>query len=365
MSKNLALQVVKSLDRLLRYCPPLPGVQPLRGSFSAYARLRNGEYKGQVLYERQDRGPCAPGSVTQLSALNQHDFQPWPAFWTLSDDARLVGSMWHWRDTNDLLCREGVFGLTERRRLGEDRIVSQWIPGEAKHFPGAWTSIASNWGDGRNYFHWMLDSLTRLRIREMLPEPTRILLPRSNAPYIHETLELLGLSDLAECPTPNCIQPERYYFCSPTAMTGVWNPEGFNWLRRTFQPHFSDPGSTGALFLTRRGTNRIPTGLDELESRFRSAGFQIVDAGILSVREQIRLTSGATAIAGVHGAAMTNLLWAAPGTPVLEIFGTPYLNGCYEQISLQGGLTYFYVALDQPSALDSIAEWISVHILSN
>lgn len=358
MPKNLAFPAIKRLDRWLRHCPKLPGLRPLKGEFSAHQRLQQGDYPGASLYAQQQRGPCPEGSITLRSGLNQHDFQPWPAFWTLTNDARLVGSMWHWRDPDDLLCREGVFGLTERRRLGEDRLAAQWLPGPPTSLPGAWTSIASNWGDGLNYFHWMLDSLTRLRVREQLPEPTRILLPRADAPYIRETLELLGLADQVECPEARCVQPERYYFCSPTAMTGVWNPEGFNWLRQAFSGCYAETGSRGPVFLTRRGTTRIPEDLEALEDIFRQAGFEIVNPGILSVREQIALTSGATAIAGIHGASLTNLLWARSGTPVLELFGPGYLNGCYEQISWQSQLKYSPVMLGQSDARKSIRQWL-------
>lgn len=63
-------------------------------------------------------------------------------------------------------------------------------------------------------------------------------------------------------------------------------------------------------------------------------------AEIIPVREQISVTSAAPAIAGFHGAAMTNLLWANPGTPVLEIFSPEYLNACYEQIAFHHCMAY-------------------------
>jgi Glycosyltransferase 61 len=358
MIKNGLFTVIKKLDRLGAKLPSVAGFQPLRGEFRAWERLQEGRYKGDVLYHGQPLGPCPTGSVTERSRLNQHDFQPWPAFWTSCEDARLVGKLWHWRDKADLLCRESVFGLLERRRLGEDRITSQWFPGKPQILEGPWTSITSNWGDGRNYFHWILDSLTRLRVREELPEATRILIPHDSAPYIRETLELLGLDELAACPPFHCVQPELYYFCSPTAMTGVWNPLGFDWLRQRFSSFFSPSATVGPVFLTRRGTNRIPAEIEQLENEFKRAGFHIIDPGKLCVRQQIELLSGATAIAGIHGASLTNLLWARPGTPVLEIFGSSYLNGCYEQISLQGKLDYASIVLGEPNFQQAIGHWI-------
>ena len=219
-------------------------------------------------------------------------------------------------------------------------------------------SVLSNWNDGRNYFHWLLDGLTRLAVREKFPEVTKILIPTNPSKFVIETLRLLNLEDQAVPAPAECIQPERYYFCSPTAMTGVWNPFGFQWLREKFSPHFAEPDSGPPVFLTRRGTSRLPSNLAEIEAQFTSKGYQIIDCGTLSVLEQIRALSAAPAIAGLHGAAMTNLLWARPGTPVFELFQPQYLNACYEQIAFQGQLNYSHYVLEIDSQLHTIEEWL-------
>lgn len=334
--------------------------RPLRGVFSARELLRNGKIQGQVIVERQQAGPCPSDSITELAGMRQHDHQPWPVFWVRADDARLVGSMLHWRDRHDRLCLEGVFHLAHRRRLSEDRFFAQIKVPHPEKLQGAWTSLASNWADGKNYFHWMTDGLTRLLVRDHLPEDTRILLPSKVPGYITETLEMLGLSHIAQTAPSQCVGPERFYFCSPTSMTGVWNPLGFDWLRQRFQAFRCIEPSGDPVFLTRRGNTRIPRNIDEIETLFSDNGFQIVDCGSLNVREQIRMASGAPAIAGFHGAAMTNLLWAHPGTRVMEIFTNPYLNACYEQIAFQGGLDYTYHVDAQGGLLDKIRQWMKI-----
>lgn len=140
-------------------------------------------------------------------------------------------------------------------------------------------------------------------------------------------------------------------------MTGVWNPVGFNWLREKFS-QFQSPRSDGApIFLTRRGITRIPNNISEIEDYFTSNGYHVIDCGRLSVKEQIRLASAAPAIAGLHGAAMTNLLWARPRTPVLELFMCGHLNACYEQIAFQGGLHYRGSILDGRNDIQRIGRW--------
>ncbi len=331
----------------------------MRGEFSAYQLLRDGEIEGQVLAEGQEPGTSPPSSMTERAAFRQHDHQPWPIFWTKSTNARLVGHMLHWRDEKDRLCSEAVYHMAARRRLSEDKWTAQMFVPDPLPLSGGWTSVLSNWNDGRNYLHWLRDGLTRLDFWEKLPEITKILIPASPSNFIIETIRLLNLEDQVLPAPAECIRPERFYFCPPTAMTGVWNPVGYQWLREKFSPHFAESGSGSPVFLTRRGASRLPDNLAEIEAQFTSQGYRIIDCGSLSVLEQIRALSGAKAIAGLHGAAMTNLLWARPGTPVLEIFQPAYLNACYEQIAFQGRLDYTHHVLEGENPLSGIKRWLA------
>jgi len=308
--------------------------------------------------ESQAPGVCPAGSMTERAGFQQHDHQPWPVFWTRAENARLVGRMHLWRDPQDRICSEAVFQHPQRRRLGEDRLLAQLIVSKPKILPGAWTSIASPWCDGGNYFHWMVDGLARLLVRDSIPEKPGILIPSAIPRFAEETLDLLHLRKDCLATDCNCIRPERYDFCSPTAMTGVWNPAGFEWLRTAFSHCFGKPQSGSPIFLTRRGRARIPENLDAIENAFHRRGFEIVDCGAITVQRQIEIASSAPAIAGLHGAAMTNLLWARSGTPVLEIFQPGYLNACYEQIATERLLRYSYTIASGSTIPRILFEWI-------
>lgn len=297
--------------------------------------------------------------MTEKANFRQHDHQPWPVFWTKTKDARLVGKMLLWRDPKDRICSEAVYQIQGHRRLGEDKPFAQLIVPRPKKIAGAWTTITSPWNDGRNYYHWLLDGLARLSIRDKLPEQTGILLPTSLPRFAIETLSLLGLEDQVRYTDSHAISPETYYFCAPAAMTGVWNPAGYQWLRQSFSPHFHPPRSGLPIFLTRRGMARVPENLDDIEKIFRSYGFEIVDCGTIPVKKQIELASSAPSIAGLHGAAMTNLLWARPRTHVLELFQPGYLNACYEQIAFHGRLAYSAHVLEGGDPLCRIEELLS------
>ncbi|MEO8613574.1 MAG: glycosyltransferase family 61 protein, partial [Luteolibacter sp.] len=157
----------------------------------------------------------------------------------------------------------------------------------------------------------------------------------------------------------SCIQPETYYFCSPGSMTGAWNPMGYDWLRRNLSRHFLEAKSGPPIFLTRRSSVRMPENLPLIEDALVAKGFEIVDCSQHSVRSQITKISAAPMIAGLHGAAMTNLLWAPPQTPVIEIFQPGHLNGCYEQIAFHGSLIYSYGINEANGIPKFLMDWLA------
>jgi hypothetical protein len=356
MKKFLLLWFFRGFDYLCSKLPSVGMFQPLRSKFLAIVKLEQRSLPGAFLFHHQPLGPCTSGSMTERANMQQNNHQPWPVFWVRSDKARLVGSFRLWRDEADHWCSEDAYH-SERLNTHGDRPFAQTFVCQPLFLEGAWTSISSKWGMGDNYYHWMTDCLTRLLVREALPEPTRILVPRTNLKFVWETLDILGLTSLADCPSASILQPERYYFCSPTAMTGAWNPRGFSWLKGKFAPYLQFGATGKAVFLTRRHATRMPNNLDAIENIFSRNGFIIVDCAAHSVKEQIRIASSAPAIAGIHGAAMTNLLWARPNTPVLEIFAPNWLNAAYEQIALHGGLYYSAHILDQAKDIPFLDEW--------
>jgi capsular polysaccharide biosynthesis protein len=65
--------------------------------------------------------------------------------------------------------------------------------------------------------------------------------------------------------------------------------------------------------------------------------------GELSVQEQLALFSSASVIVGVHGAGLTNLLFAPDDSMLIEIGGSPTTNNHYARDAINLGLDYFYV----------------------
>jgi capsular polysaccharide biosynthesis protein len=87
------------------------------------------------------------------------------------------------------------------------------------------------------------------------------------------------------------------------------------------------------IFISRLPRSQRPiANHDLIESAFARRGFSIVYFERLTPAEQLLVTSKCTHIAAVHGASLCNLINAASGTHVLELF-TSTNNNCYEKLS--------------------------------
>jgi capsular polysaccharide biosynthesis protein len=72
-------------------------------------------------------------------------------------------------------------------------------------------------------------------------------------------------------------------------------------------------------------------------------GFQIIKPEQLSLAEQVRVFSSAEIVIAPHGGGLTNLVFCAPGTIVIEFFSPAYVNVCYWALSNLGQLRYYYL----------------------
>ena len=69
------------------------------------------------------------------------------------------------------------------------------------------------------------------------------------------------------------------------------------------------------------GPTTVPSNNEaELIRMLRARGFDIVDPSQMTVAEQIRTFATASVIVSPHGAALANLVFASPGSTVIELF---------------------------------------------
>ena len=270
-----------------------------------------------------------------MAGLGQELQSDWRSMWSTRENAFLAYPSLAHIDHNDKVSREAIYDL----HAWSDPVWARNEKIPCTKFEGNLTSIVSQWNQGSNYYHWFMDGLTRLIHLDSFPSDCRIIIPRGSAKFALRSLEILGLSDRIVYATDSDLEVEHYWFGSPTMLSGCPDPMGVKWLRNKFLNHL-EPDRHRKIYIERSAPTRRLTNSTEVRKLFIEKGWEIIDPGTLSLDQQIATFSEALAIAGVHGAAMTNLLWSCPGTRVLEFMPSRRRNGCYAGISIIVGLDH-------------------------
>jgi capsular polysaccharide biosynthesis protein len=224
----------------------------------------------------------------------------------------------------------GYFGIAGWR---EHPVFLRPALPRVEHVDGSLVSLASPAG-AVNYYHFVLDVLPRWGIlQESLPGlvPDHVYVPNGTS-YQRELLALVGLDahDLVATEKNRAVSPDHLLVPShpnPEEVAPSWM---VRWLRDRLPAQHTDD-KPRRLYVTRgSGPNtRRLVNEETLWPRLERRGFVRVDPGTLSVRDQIDHFAAADVIVGLHGAALTNLVFAHPGARVLEIFPPNYVKQCF------------------------------------
>lgn len=80
------------------------------------------------------------------------------------------------------------------------------------------------------------------------------------------------------------------------------------------------------IFLSRRNTYRRPYNDTEVEDLAKSMGYEIINTGTLSIKEQAELFHSADIIVAPTGASLTNVLFCRPKTKVIVLSGLAHVT---------------------------------------
>lgn len=229
--------------------------------------------------------------------------------------------------------------------VGETRLSE--IPWRThKHLTG--TSLMLGNSAGANcYYHWMLDLLPKLGYLERagfdLNSISYFLVRETVTPFQIESLKKFGINSSRIVQTAK----HPYLSCDKVLLVDLKHAVNMamhqfvpNWLNSTFgvkdqasaQDKPRDDSQTQLrLYLKRpKGVRRGIANEADLEYLLIERGFQIAVMEGLSIDQQARLLAQADIVVSPHGGALTNMVFAQPGTKIIELFGThvyPYYFG--------------------------------------
>lgn len=201
-----------------------------------------------------------------------------------------------------------------------------------------------------NYCHFLSDCLPRLAALQLVADqmPVDGYYVPLDAPFQRPLLEMCGLGDgirLIDSRQHPHLQAERLVVPSLPNQDLHYPTWVVDWLRQRLAPS-PPPRHDRRIYLTRgrRRNTRIVLNEDEVVAALARRGFESADPGAMSVAEQFELFASAELIVSPHGAALTNLLVAQPGTRVIEIFAPEFVNTCYFELAARvPGLDYRYL----------------------
>jgi capsular polysaccharide biosynthesis protein len=181
-------------------------------------------------------------------------------------------------------------------------------------------------GNLANVGHWFLNHLARLWWLDRVPELSQaMIVVGANAWDSQlECLARMGIDRdrVLRIPAGRIAQFEQLWapamFYGAVGRVLYWWPAIVPFLRDGLRMQFAAPRQR-RIFLTRRAA-RWRRLLNEAEviDELASFGFEIIDPGTLSIAEQIEIAGSAQIIAGAFGAGMMLLMFATPGTPIVE-----------------------------------------------
>lgn len=189
-----------------------------------------------------------------------------------------------------------------------------------------------------NYYHWTIDKLVSIRsylyYRDNYNSDCKLLCPYDAYPAIYEMLQCFGLSsdDLIRWDNKKLTIRGLVVSSSRKSLENpqISSPEAVLHVQATLmraydQKSLKKTDSPRKILVSRRdaqkGRERF-SNTDELSKKLIDLGFEEVSMTGLSFFEQVCLFNNADVIVGVHGAALTNIMFCKRDCKIIEIIPT-------------------------------------------
>jgi capsular polysaccharide biosynthesis protein len=237
------------------------------------------------------------------------------------------------------------------RNPKEHPVFGHPFPGEPAPVEGRLGVLASR-GD-RNYYHFLIDVLPRIGVLELAPDiapPTRWYVPAAT-PVQREFLELMGITAAHRIDSDEVPHVRAECLVVP-GLPSVVKEKNPPWvveflrgrlMRGTEPPPLSHRHPV-YVARTAGAHNRAVRNQPEVLRRLERRGFEVIDPANLTAAQQIESFRSASVIVCAHGAALANLVFASPGSAVVELFPAGGALPDYWRLASSAGLTYRYLS---------------------
>lgn len=212
----------------------------------------------------------------------------------------------------------------------------------AQSLPG--TAAILNNRSPHNFYHWLLEVVPRISLMKRAGLTSDWYIIDSQSNFQRRILSMLGIE------LDRVIQPHygMHLFLDklvrPSEPGVVATLDFAASVKEQLKNHVETKRRDAPLriYISRRNAaHRKVANELVLQQWLNRKGFETVDFESIDFAEQVRLVSSADAIVAVHGAALANLIFAKPNTPVIEICPSNRYNiDCFPRISHICGLRH-------------------------
>lgn len=205
------------------------------------------------------------------------------------------------------------------------------------------------------YYHEMLEGLLRVvKARSVFGE-IKVLVPAKRPKYIDEMLEFVGVETgnviASDCPivVGRCVLIPRWSDCGENLRSDVCE------LRDYLVSRLTEAGDVAQkIYISRARSRRALPNEHEIERVLEDKGFRVLYFESMPFAEQLKAVRSADVVVSPHGAGLSNLIVAKPGTKVVEIMTQGWANSCYGHLASSLELDYMCLNADDSGLLDIV-----------
>jgi len=215
-----------------------------------------------------------------------------------------------------------------------------WEPAPAGPIDQAFVTPYFGW---TNYFHAVVDVLSTLAIYQRLGLSCPIVVPGDIDSIHAEIIRASGIPENTPVLTASDVRGRliRLAVCPDHVSAQLLRAWSATLVRRVVGDS-PDEAGTEILYISRgKSPNRPLVNEEQLEDMLRSGwNCRVVHMEDMSLAEQIEIVRQARIVVGPHGAGFTNMLFAPPRTPLIELLPSQYRDPCYANLARVAGRLY-------------------------
>ena len=207
------------------------------------------------------------------------------------------------------------------------------------------------------YYHEMIEGLLRVVKAQSVFGEIKVLVPAKRPKYLDEMLGIAGIKPenviVSDCPVVvrKCVLIPRWCDCGENLKSDMCEFRDYLVSRMT-----ETSGGAQKIYISRARSRRALPNEHEIERILEGKGFRILYFESMPFVEQLKAVRSADVVVSPHGAGLSNLIVAKPGTKVVEIMTQGWANSCYGHLASSLALNYTCLDADDGMLLERVKE---------